>query len=57
MNLSKQYWITEVKFQLEEREQDLSEEKIEQIAENLLDDDYLWGIINERINDAINDIQ
>ena len=56
MDLGKKYWINEIKFQLEERGETLSEEKIKQIATNLLYDEYMWEVINEHINYEIDNI-
>lgn len=52
-----EYWANEVRFQLEERGKTLPEEKIEQIAENLIYDEYMWEIINEQIGYEIDNIQ
>lgn len=52
-----EYWANEVRFQLEERGETLPEEKIEQIAEHLIYDEYMWEIINEQIGYEIDNIQ
>lgn len=52
-----EYWANEVRFQLEERGETLPEEKINQIAEHLIYDEYMWEVINEQIGYEIDNIQ
>ena len=52
-----EYWANEVRFQLKERGETLPEEEIEQIAEHLIYDEYMWEIINEQIGYEIDNIQ
>lgn len=56
-NMGIAYWANEVRFQLAEKGKTLSDEQINQIAINLIYDEYMWEVINESINYAIDNIK